>query len=127
MLLPSEVIVDEKAEKIIAEGRDGHFCLKPRHTSFVSALAPGILSFVPKGGKEKYMAVDEGVLVKKDEEVTVSVRDAVMGDDLEKLRETVETRFKHLDEHEKIARSALARLEAGAVRKFMEMGKAEYE
>jgi len=37
------------------------------------------------------------------------------------LRDTVENRFVQLDDIERIARSALARLEAGVIRRFIQM------
>jgi F-type H+-transporting ATPase subunit epsilon len=35
----------------------------------------------------------------------------------------VQERFIELDEHERVARSALARLEAGVVRRFLQLGE----
>ena len=67
------------------------------------------------------LAVTEGTLVKCAFQVLVSVRDAVLCADLEAVRDTVERRFRHFDEHEKRARSALARLEASVVRQFAEL------
>ncbi|MGK7345193.1 MAG: F0F1 ATP synthase subunit epsilon [Candidatus Nitrospinota bacterium M3_3B_026] len=127
LLLPERVLLEEEVEKVIAEGRAGRFCLLPRHVSFVAALVPGILSYTGADGREKYAAVDEGILIKIGGETRVSVRDAVTGENLAELEETVAARFEKLDEHEKMARSALARLEAGAIRRFMEMGKTVYE
>lgn len=127
VLLPERVLIEDEARKVIAEAHDGHFCLLPRHASFVAALVPGILSYVNAEGRELYVAVDEGILIKIGDEARVSVRDAVMGEDIARLEETVVTRFEMPDEREKMARSALARLEAGAIRRFMEMGKTTHE
>lgn len=78
--------------------------------------------YTTPAGEERYPAVDEGALVKCGPEVRVSVRRAVVGTDLDGLRNTVEQEFKRLDEHERSARSALARLEASVVRRFIELG-----
>ena len=121
LLLPSRMLIDEPVRKIIAQGRNGSFCLEPKHIDFVSALMPGILQFVDADGVEVFVAVDEGILVKCADEVLVSVYQAVRGGDLETLKDTVAQRFKQLDESERSARSALARLEAGVVRRFTEM------
>ncbi len=53
----------------------------------------------------------------------VALRDAVAGEDLSNLREQVERRFVEIDEEMRQARSALARLEAGAVRRLVELEK----
>lgn len=123
VLLPHEVLVDEAASKIIAEAENGSFCLKPRHVDFVSALTAGLLTFVDGSGAEVFLAVDEGILVKCGDEVLVSCRNAVRGDDLGQLQAIVDERFKQLDEQERMARSAVARLEAGVVRRFIEFEK----
>ena len=121
LLLPSHILIDEPVQKIIAEGQDGSFCLEPRHVDFVSALKPGLLQFIAENGQEVFVAMDEGILVKCAHEVMVSDYNAVRGDDLSTLKDTVEHRFRQLDESERIARSALARLEAGVVRRFIQM------
>ena len=60
-------------------------------------------------------------MVKKGHVVDVAVRRGVMGDDLETLRETVRETFVEVDESERVARSALSRLEANMVRRFAEL------
>jgi F-type H+-transporting ATPase subunit epsilon len=122
VLLPTEVLVDEDAAKVTAEAHNGSFCLLPRHVDFVAALVPGLLSFQSPGGREQFLAVDEGVLVKCGDEVLVSTRRAVRGGDLGTLRETVDAEFSVVDEREKAARASAARLEADLVRRFMELG-----
>ena len=123
VLLPTEVLLDEEVVKVTAEAENGSFCLLPRHIDFVAALVPGILSYLKNpGGQEEVLAVDEGILVKCGPEVLVSTRNAVCGPDLGKLRETVEKRFLALDERERLARSALAHLEATFIRRFLRLG-----
>jgi F-type H+-transporting ATPase subunit epsilon len=121
IFLPTETMVDEPARKVIAEAENGHFCLLPRHLDFAAALVPGILIFVDAEGGERLLAVDEGTLVKAGAEVRVSVFNAVAGADLGRLRQTVDESFLSLDEHDREARSALARLEAGTLRGFVEL------
>lgn len=121
LLTPTEVLVDEPATKINAEGPDGSFCLLPRHRDWVAALVPGIVGFVSPDSGETFIAVDRGVLVKCGEEVLISVRRAVRDCDLACMREVVETRFRHCDDQEKAARGAIARLEAGVIRRFLEL------
>lgn len=121
VLLPTQVLVEEPVTKVVAEGLHGSFCLLPRHVDFVAALAPGILSFWPEGGGESLLAVDEGTLVKCGGEVRVSTRNAVRSDDLDHLREVVEQTFRRLDERERLTRTAIARLEAGVLRRFLEL------
>jgi len=121
VLLPTEVLINEPVLKIIAEAGNGSFCLEPRHVDFVAALVPGLLTFYPLNGGEVFLGVDAGTLVKCDAEVLVSVRDAVRGTELSQIRQAVENRFRQLDETERLARSAVSRLEAGIIRRFTEI------
>ncbi len=124
VLIPTRVFLEERVEKVTAEGQYGTFCLLPRHLDCVSALVPGILSYVPRGGDEQFMAVDHGALVKKGDQVLVSTQSAVAGEGLGTLRETVAKQFLVLDKREEKARSMLARMEADVVRRFIEIGHA---
>ncbi len=121
VLLPSRVLVDETVTKVLAEAENGWFCLLPRHVDFVAALVPGVLIFTTTEGTEGLVAIDEGMLVKRDAEVLVSAMRGARGEDLESLRAVVEREFLALDDRERAARSALARLEAGVVRRFVEL------
>jgi F-type H+-transporting ATPase subunit epsilon len=125
VLEPSRVVVDEPAAKVVAEAANGSFCLLPRHVDFVAALVPGILSFLDEEGGEVFLAVDRGILVKRGAEVLVSTRAAVRGADLGALRATVRDEMERLDEREARARSALAKLEAGFVRSFLDLEEVE--
>ncbi len=123
VLLPHEVFLDCRAGKIVAEAANGHFCLLPRHIDFVAALVPGLLAFEDELGQESFLAIDEATLTKCGSQVLVSTRGAVRGGDLGQLYSIVEQQFKVLDERERLARSAAARLEAGLVRRFMEFDR----
>jgi F-type H+-transporting ATPase subunit epsilon len=121
VLLSTEVLVDEPVVKLIAEAPDGYFCLLPRHRDFVAPLVPGVLAYFLEPMGERFVAVDEGILVKYARTVMVSAYGGVCGDSLERLQELVTTAFVQLDEHERKARTALSRLEAGTLRKFKEL------
>lgn len=121
LCLPTRTLHEEQVEKIVAEAPNGAFGMLPRHIDFVAALVPGILAVTLEGGREILFGVDEGILVKRGRDVMISVRNAVKGDDLASLRRTVEQEFLQLDERERTARAALARLEAGVVRRFIQL------
>ena len=121
LLTPVEIVIDEEVNKVIAEAENGFFCLLPRHVDFVTALVPGILFYTGQDGEERLVAVDEGTLVKCGAEIMLSTRHAVCGDDLRSLSSVVERVFLDLDERERQARSALARLEASTVRRILQV------
>jgi len=119
LLLPFRVFV-EKSDvlRIVAETHQGSFGLLPHRLDCVAALSAGILVYETEEEGEVFVAVDEGVLVKSGAEVLVSVRRAIGGKDLAKLRELVEQEFSTLDESERNARSVMAKLETGFLNRF---------
>jgi len=100
----------------------------PHHIDLVAALVPSVLSYELADGdaEERFAAVDEGVLVKCGDEVRVLVRRAALGD-LHHLAQAVARELREVDEHERSARSAVARLEAGALRRLAELEEGDRE
>lgn len=122
ILLPYKIYAEKTGvSRIVAESRAGSFGLLPHRLDCVAALTPGILVFETEPDGEVYLAVDEGVLMKSGRDVLVSVRNAIGGTDLGKLREAVELEFFNLDEQEQNVRSVLAKLESGFVQRFAEL------
>jgi F-type H+-transporting ATPase subunit epsilon len=125
VLLPFQVFAEiEGVKRIVAETPQGSFGLLPHRLDCVAVLEPGILTYETGTEGEVYVAVDEGILVKAGPNVLVSVRNAIGGMDLGKLRDAVEREFVNLDEEEKQVRAVLARLESGFVRRFAEFHRA---
>lgn len=121
ILLPFRVFANEvSVVRIVAQTLQGSMGLLPRRLDCVAALVPGILVYETQDGAEHCVAVDEGVLVKAGAHVMVSVRRAIAGGDLTELRHAVEQEFMAIDQQEQTVRSAMARLETGFVRRFMD-------
>src|ERR1700690_1702921 len=98
ILLPFKMFAEKTGVlRIVAETRAGSFGLLPHRLDCVATLGPGILGFETEADGEVCIAVDEGVLVKTGTDVLVSVRNAIGGTDLGKLREAVEQEFLSLD------------------------------
>ena len=121
VVLPTDIVIDKEVIKVIAEAENGSFCLLPRHIGFVSVLVPGLLSYVCPGGQEEFIAVDKGILIKCGPDVVVSTGQALAGADLGMLKRAIENKFNLMDERQKKANSAVARLEASLVRRFLEL------
>jgi F-type H+-transporting ATPase subunit epsilon len=119
VLLPFQIFAEKiGVSRIVAETRNGSFGLLPRRLDCVAALTPGILTYETDAGGEVFMAIDEGVLVKTGPDVLVSVRRAIGGTDLGRLREAVQKQFLTLDEHERDVRTVMAKLETGLLRRL---------
>jgi len=119
LLLPFKVFA-EKTDvlRIVAETPEGSFGLLPHRLDCVTALVPGILVYETPAEGEVFVAVDEGVLVKAGDHVLVSVRHALGGTDLGRMRDLVETEFLAQDAQQQSARAVMAKLEAGFVQRF---------
>jgi len=121
VLLPFQIFAEKTGvTRIVAETREGSFGILPYRLDCVAALAPGILIYENEIEGEVYLAVDEGALIKTGLDVLVSVRNAIAGTDLGKLRDSVEREFLNLDEREQSVRSALAKMESGFIRRLAE-------
>jgi F-type H+-transporting ATPase subunit epsilon len=121
ILLPAEIFLSEEVTKVVAEAENGLFCLMSQHIDFTAALVPGVFSYSTAGGEDAYLAIDIGTLVKKGSDVLVSTRNAYRGPELGHLKEVVIAQFREIDEREKKARTAAARLELDLLRRFMEL------
>jgi F-type H+-transporting ATPase subunit epsilon len=121
VLLPYQIYAEiDGVSRIVVETPQGSFGFLPRRLDCVAVLEPGILTYETKAKGEVYIAVDEGILIKAGTDVLVSVRNAIAGTDLGKLRDAVAQNFVNLDENERQMRAVLARLESGFVRHFTE-------
>ena len=127
VFLPTRVLLDKPVVKIVAEAANGSFGLLPRHVDFVAPLVPSLLSYLDEDGIEHFLALDQGTLVKHGAEVLVSTQRAVASDNLGRLRATLENEFLSIEDRERRTRSALARLESGIVRRFMDLGRLSHE
>ena len=123
VLIPDEILLDQEVIKVTAEAINGSFTLLPRHIDFVSALVPSILSYSTGEGEEEFLAINEGILIKCGDDVRVSTPNAVIGNELGKLREMIRERYQKIDENEQKTRQAIFKLEADLVKRFMELNK----
>ena len=124
ILLPFKVFMETKnVKRIVMETSAGSYGFLPQRLDCTAALRPGILLYETLNDGEKYIAIDEGVMIKSGAEVLVSVRNAIGDAPLGKLRSLVEKEMMHLDESEINARSVMAKLETGFIRNFQKLRK----
>ncbi len=121
ILLPGKTFLKKEVKKITAEAENGWFCLLPKHVDFTTSLTPGILLLTTSEEKDVVLAIDEGILVKYGNEVVISTKNAIEGEDLGELKNRVEEIFIKTDEKEKDAQTALSKLEADFVRSFLNL------
>lgn len=120
-MVPTEMVLDVTVSRVTAEALDGSRGFLPRHIDFVTVLDTGILAYTSESGSEGFVALDGGVLVKKGREFLVSTAGAVCAPSLGELASLIRRRADELDAAEREARGTLARLEAGLVKRLLEL------
>lgn len=121
VVLPAKVFLDiEEVRRIVVETPSGSYGLLPQRLDCVCAVAPGILTYETAHGVEVFVAHDEGVLVKHDWQVLISVRSAFTGTDLTQMHHEIRELFLKQDEQEYAQRNLEVRLENGFLRRFAE-------
>lgn len=121
ILLPYEIFADVKGVKrIVVETTAGSHGILPRRLDCAAALQAGILLYETDEG-EKYVAINEGILIKTGQEVLVSVRNAIGDAPLGELKKMVREEMLALDELEVDARTVMAKLETGFLQSFQKL------
>ena len=124
LLLPHHILLDRKhVTHIQVETYAGAYGFLPHRLDCVAPLPPGILAFTTQESGEVFVALDEGVLVKTGADVLVSVRNAMIDADLEKLRDVVEKEFLAMDEQALQVRIVMAKLESSFLQRFAKINE----
>lgn len=116
------VVLDVATEKVISEDENGSFCLLTKHIDCIRILVPGLLIY-ESGGEEKIIGIDEGVLIKCKDEVRVSVKNAIAGTELGKMKKKLEDNIEKIDDYEKKTRTILTEIEVDFIKKYIETAK----
>jgi F-type H+-transporting ATPase subunit epsilon len=70
VVTPERQLIDEEVDEVTAPGTAGEFGVLPNHTTFLSSLQPGRLTY-KRGGQLYRMAISGGFLEVVDNVVTV--------------------------------------------------------
>lgn len=122
ILLPHRVFTEEdKVSRIVADCLEGSIGILPNRLDCVAPISPGIFTYETAENGEQFVAVDEGILVKMNNSVVLSVNRAIGGADLGKLHLAVKQHFLKTASEEKELRTALGRLETDFLKKMFEL------
>lgn len=121
IVTPLSVVIDEDGVVAVrAEDATGGFGILPRHANFLTSLAISVVSWESRNGARHYCAVRRGVFSVDDgHDIFVATREAVPGDDLATLDQTVLARFRSDIETERMEHVESTRLHLNAIRQIM--------
>lgn len=121
---PIKILLSTTVEKVDVEAIDGFFTLLPKHIDFITALKSGILTYTIDGEKF-YAACNHGVLVKKGDVVCVSTPLAILGNDLQTLKQTITTSFQEMEQERKELNISIGRLELGLTKGLIHLSQGQ--
>jgi len=120
VITPTNIMIKEKVMKLIGEDPDGSFGILPKHIDFVTKIVPSILVYTDDKG-EGYIGVDEGILVKQQDVIQISVQTALESRNLGQLHNEMEVHFRKQEEEEEQTGLETTKLELGIVKSFYDL------
>lgn len=117
----ARVVEAEGVTAFRAADASGSFGILPGHADYLTSLALCVASWRAGGGPRQYCALRGGVLTVSDRggAIDIATREAVPGDDMATLAETVLARFRDDLDRERIEHVETARLELSAIRQLV--------
>lgn len=118
---PTAVVADERdVVAVRAEDESGSFGILDGHADFLTALTIAVVSWRLADGRQRFCAVRRGVLsVTNRDEVAVATREAIAGNDLDRLEQVVLAQFRDALEAERTARIESLQLQMKAIRQIV--------
>lgn len=118
--LPYQLLLKIERVKFISyETETGSQGLLPNRLDCVSALVPSILTF-RTDLEEVYVAIDEGILIKADNKVTISTRNGFSSSDLGQLQALVEETYLQQNDKETRVKKVIDKLESEFLKRYVE-------
>ena len=118
---PTAVVIDDPDVLAVrAEDETGSFGILDHHADFLTVLTVSVVAWRGAGGRQRYCAVRRGVLrVEGGSEVAVATREAIVGDDLDRLEHVVLTQLRNALDAERTARTESLQLQMKAIRQIV--------
>ncbi len=121
ILTPISTLADiDEVAHIRAEDATGAFGILPGHADFLTVLATSVVSWRDGQGREHHAALRAGVFeVRGGREIAIATREAVLGDDLERLESDIVAKFRREAEQDRAARADAQRLYLAALKRII--------
>ena len=118
---PLSIVVDANDVGIVsAEDASGSFGIQPHHADLLTSLAVSVVGWKDSAGARHYCAVHGGLLtVTGGQEVAITTREAIPGDDLGTLDKAILDRFGADAAAERADRIDSTKLQLRAIREIV--------
>lgn len=105
------MVVDEDVEKLTFQGKEGFVTILPNHIDYVSSFDTNIMNFVDINGNKKFVALNNGILVKYSDRVRLTAYKVIMANSLNELKEKINDANINEEDIEKEINKNLKQLE----------------
>jgi F-type H+-transporting ATPase subunit epsilon len=118
---PTSIVIDEHdVVAVRAEDESGGFGILNGHADFLTALTISVVTWRYADDRQRFCAVRRGVLsVTNGNEVAIATREAIPGDDLDRLEQVVLTQIRDALDAERTARTESMQLQMKAIRQIV--------
>ena len=118
---PTAVVIDDpNVAAVRAEDESGSFGILKGHADFLTALTVSVVSWHHANDRQRFCAVRRGMLsVTNGSEVAIATREAIPGDDLDRLEAVVLAQLREVLEMERTARTESLQLQTKAIRQIV--------
>ena len=118
---PTTIVIDEHdVVAVRAEDESGGFGILNGHADFLTALTISVVIWHHADDRQRFCAVRRGVLsVTNGNEVAIATREAIPGDDLDRLEQVVLTQIRDALDAERTARTESMQLQMKAIRQIV--------
>jgi len=116
--LDEPIVIDDVAH-LRAEDESGSFGILENHACLITVVGTSVLSWRRHDDSEGHCAVRAGIVNLSDgHRISVTAREAILGDSLENLEDAVLVRFRRREAEERSERADIERLRISAIRRI---------
>jgi F-type H+-transporting ATPase subunit epsilon len=119
IVTPLAIIVDQTAISLRAVDASGSFGILPGHADFLTRLALSVVTWTTPDDATHFCAVRSGALTVQAGHIAIATREAVLGDDLDRLDRDVLSRFRTDLDEERVEHIETTRLHLNAMRQML--------
>lgn len=112
---------DREITHIRLRDESGYFGVMKGHIDFLTVLVPSLCYYLDAGGREVFLAVDDGVFSVRRGAATLAAREVFESEDAEKLADIIENTFQKRRTSEESVRRMLGDIEKSFMEKTIEL------